>query len=187
MWAAPRIGAARRSPPRRSSTYRRWARRIRRRRYRCVYRPGARRGRGGGSRPRSPRARRAWPAARRRSPLPSASGTARALRQPVQADGLLHLDDVLQLADEPGIDGAGLEICFSSKPRRSACATLSSRSGEGVPSAPRITFLSSPGRAPRNCVVEAGQPVSIERSAFCSDSGKVRPMAMPRPPISSRW
>ena len=75
--AAPRIAPARRSPSRRSSTYRRSARRTPPRRYRCAYRPGARRAPCAGLRPRSPRARRAWRAARRKSPSPSARGIAR--------------------------------------------------------------------------------------------------------------
>ena len=74
------------------------------------------------------------------------------------------------------------KICSSSKPSLIACATLRMRSGEGVPSAARTTFLSSPSPRPGSAMsLRPVKPVSIERSAFCSDSGKVRPMAMASP------
>ena len=58
----------------------------------------------------------------------------------------------------------------SAKPSRIACATLSSRSGVGVPSAARIAFLSSPWPSPSISISSRPvRPVSSERSAFCSD------------------
>jgi hypothetical protein len=79
-------------------------------------------------------------------------------------------------------------ISSSSAPCRIACATLSRRSGVGVPSAARIAFLSSPrrkgasgSRPGMTTSSKPDKPVSIERSAFCSDSWKVRPIAMASP------
>ena len=67
---------------------------------------------------------------------------------------------------------------------RIACATMRSRSGVGVPSAARMALRSSLGRAPRPGISISSRPVrpvSSPRSAFCSDSWKVRPIAMTSP------
>ena len=70
----------------------------------------------------------------------------------------------------------------SEKPSRIACATISSRSGVGVPSAARITFLSSPWPSPSIAISSRPvRPVSSERSAFCSYSWNVRPIAIASP------
>ena len=73
-------------------------------------------------------------------------------------------------------------MSWSEKPSRIACATLSRRSGVGVPSAARMAFLSSPW--PRPSIVISSRPVkpfSSERSAFCRLSWNVRPIAMASP------
>ena len=67
-------------------------------------------------------------------------------------------------------------------PSRIACATFSSRSGVGVPIAARSALWSSP--LPRPSISTSSRPVrpvSSERSAFCSDSAKVRPIAIASP------
>jgi hypothetical protein len=65
---------------------------------------------------------------------------------------------------------------------RSAWATLSRRSGVGVPSAALTAFLSSPLPRPSISISSSPvRPVSKERNAFCSDSGKVRPIAIASP------
>ncbi len=67
-------------------------------------------------------------------------------------------------------------------PCRKASATLRMRSGVGRPRAARTAFLSSP--SPRPGMAISSRPVrsvSRLRSAFCKDSGKVRPMAMTSP------
>ena len=67
-------------------------------------------------------------------------------------------------------------------PSRIACATLSRRSGVGVPSAARIAFLSSPWPTPSMVTSSSPvSPVSSERSAFCRLSWKVRPIAIASP------
>jgi hypothetical protein len=54
-----------------------------------------------------------------------------------------HVEDLLDLLQEPGIDlGSGMH--FRAHAERMAWATLSSRSGVGVPMAARMAFLSSP-------------------------------------------
>ena len=63
-----------------------------------------------------------------------------------------------------------------------ACATLSSRSGVGTPSAARTMFLSSPAPSPWNTRSSRPvRPVSRLRRAFCRLSAKVRPIAMTSP------
>ena len=81
-----------------------------------------------------------------------------------------------------------LWISSSAAPSRIACATFSSRSGVGVPSAARILFLLSASSMPLaaskpSMVISSSpvSPVSSERSAFCKDSWKVRPIAMASP------
>ena len=65
---------------------------------------------------------------------------------------------------------------------RIACPTTRSRSGVGVPSAARIAFLSSPWPMPAISISSRPvSPVSSERSAFCSDSWKLRPIAIASP------
>ena len=74
--------------------------------------------------------------------------------------------------------------CTSSSevPVRIACATMRSRSGVGVPSAARMALRSSPCPRPGISISSRPvRPVSRPRSAFCSDSWKVRPMAMTSP------
>ena len=67
-------------------------------------------------------------------------------------------------------------------PSRIACATLRMPSGEGVPSAARMAFLSSPWPSPGIAISSSPvSPVSSERSAFCRLSWKVRPIAIASP------
>ena len=73
-------------------------------------------------------------------------------------------------------------ICSSERPSRIACATCSSRSGDGVPSAARIALRSSPWPSPSiSTSSRPVRPVSSERSAFCRLSWKVRPIAIASP------
>ena len=81
-----------------------------------------------------------------------------------------------------------LWISSSLAPSRIACATFSSRSGVGVPSAARIAFLLSlsstlfsVSKPSISISSRPVRPVSSERSAFCSDSWKVRPIAIASP------
>ena len=81
-----------------------------------------------------------------------------------------------------------LWISSSPAPSRIACATLSRRSGVGVPSAARMAFLLSASStllaASKPSIVISSRPVrpvSSERSAFCRLSWKVRPIAMASP------
>ncbi len=74
----------------------------------------------------------------------------------------------------------------SDVPRRIACATMRSRSGVGVPSAARMALRSSPPLPPWprpgiSISSRPVRPVSRPRSAFCSDSWKVRPIAITSP------
>ena len=67
---------------------------------------------------------------------------------------------------------------------RIACATMRSRSGVGVPSAARTALRSSVPPWPRPGISISSRPVrpvSSPRSAFCSDSWKVRPIAITSP------
>ena len=65
---------------------------------------------------------------------------------------------------------------------RIACATMRRRSGVGVPSAARMAFLSSAWPRPGISISSRPvRPVSSPRNAFCSDSWKVRPIAMTSP------
>ena len=68
---------------------------------------------------------------------------------------------------------------------RIACATMRSRSGVGVPRAARIALRSSaPPLPPRPGISISSRPVrpvSSPRRAFCSDSWKVRPIAITSP------
>ena len=67
-------------------------------------------------------------------------------------------------------------------PSRNACPTTSRRSGVGVPSAPRNTLRSSPLPRPSISISSRPEsPVSRERKAFCSDSAKLRPIAIDSP------
>ena len=73
-------------------------------------------------------------------------------------------------------------ISSTPMPKRIACATLSRRSGVGWPIAARSTLWSSPWPSPSISISSSpSRPVSSERSAFCSDSGKVRPIAIASP------
>ena len=75
-----------------------------------------------------------------------------------------------------------LKISSLVQPSRIACATCSSRSGVGVPSAARIAFLSSPRPRPSISISSRPvSPVSSPRSAFCRLSWKVRPIAITSP------
>jgi hypothetical protein len=61
-------------------------------------------------------------------------------------------------------------------------APLRIPSGDGVPSAARIAFLSSPWPSPGIAISSKPvRPVSSERSAFCKLSAKVRPIAIASP------
>ena len=104
-------------------------------------------------------------------------------RQALGLDLRFGLDDAADLREEPGIDLAGWHgSARRSKPSRIACATLSRRSGVGVPSAARIAFLSSPWPRPSIAISSRPvRPVSSERSAFCRLSWKVRPIAIASP------
>ncbi|MCY1296802.1 hypothetical protein D9M70_462120 [compost metagenome] len=68
-------------------------------------------------------------------------------------------------------------------PRRSAWATIRSRSGVGVPIAARMALRPSPLSSMSGISISSRpvRPVSRPRSAFCSDSAKVRPIAMTSP------
>ncbi|MNE31211.1 hypothetical protein D3C80_1247630 [compost metagenome] len=71
---------------------------------------------------------------------------------------------------------------FSVMPRRSAWATWRRRSGVGVPITARMALWSSPSPRPGISISSRPvRPVSIPRRAFCSDSAKVRPIAMTSP------
>ena len=81
-----------------------------------------------------------------------------------------------------------LWISSSPAPTRMACAILSRRSGVGVPSAARMAALLSAssmplaGSKPSMAISSSPvRPVSSERSAFCKDSWKVRPIAIASP------
>ena len=129
------VGHARRQTAlRRSSTCRRWARRIRRRRCRCACRPGGRRANG------AARARRSActlaSSARRASEKPmalSAAQRCRILRQAELADLVFGLDDAL--ASARGTTGRSCRrrgCPRATEPSRMASATCSRRSGVGV-------------------------------------------------------
>ena len=139
----------------------------------------------GAAPPPPPRAcRSARPAAHRKSPPPSACADWRRLSgRPKSLDLLFQLDDFAHARDEPGVDLAGVaDLSRRSCPCASPAPTTSSRSGVGVPSAPRNTFMSSPLPSPSISISSRPvRPVSSERSAFCSDSAKVRPIAMASP------
>ncbi len=66
-----------------------------------------------------------------------------------------------------------------------AWAISSTRSGRDVPSSARIASRSTVPSAPSAPGISTSlrpvRPVSIERRAFCSDSAKLRPMAMASP------
>jgi hypothetical protein len=143
---------------RRSSTCRRWARRIRRRRCRCACRPGAR--------PGAPGLATSWP----RLPV---SEPSRASEKPIAlilrrfsaSSGrpcsrmrASMVDDLLDLGQEPGIDLADRVHLLALMPSRMAWATMRSRSGVGVPMAALMALLSSPSPRP-------GISISSSRSA----------------------
>ena len=70
----------------------------------------------------------------------------------------------------------------SDMPSRIACAMTRMRSGVGTPRAARTAFLSSPSPSPLMAISSSPvRPVSRDRSAFCSDSWKVRPIAIASP------
>ena len=80
--------------------------------------------------------------------------------------------------------GSYLETCCTSamvKPWRKACAMTSSRSGVGRASAPRMAAASGVSVSPMRTSLKPVRPVSMERSAFWTDSWKVRPMDMASP------
>ena len=69
----------------------------------------------------------------------------------------------------------------TAQPARNASATYSSRSAPGARSScARRSRLSSVSGID-SCGVSPSRPVSSPRSAFCSDSWNVRPMAMTSP------
>ena len=179
-------GASRR--PRRSSTCRACRRRrTRRRRCRCACRPGARRGARRCSRDLARRlpgelAR----AARRRSPcffsareLRRRLSAARALRTRASSSTISSI-----WREEPGIDTGTLRRSARRRGRGAEAPgrPCSSRSGVGCAEGGADDVLVVARPSPRaRCRRSRSGPVSIERSAFCSDSGKVRPMAMTSP------
>ena len=113
--------------------------------------------------------------------LRRAHGAGRA-GQAVLAHALLGIDDLLDRAQEPRIDLAGGVDLLVVEAEAHGLRDLSRRSGVGMPSAARMTFLSSP--APRPSMAMSSRPVrpvSRPRSAFCRLSSKVRPMAMTSP------
>jgi hypothetical protein len=65
------------------------------------------------------------------------------------------------------------------KPSRSACAAISSRSGERMASAASISSRGAP--ASLSTLLKPLRPVSSPRSAFCIDSWMLRPIAMTSP------
>jgi hypothetical protein len=157
---APRRPACRRTASRRSSTCRRSARRTRPRRCRCACRPG--------------RTSSAWlrslatcfsslpvSVAEPRSEKPIAFSMRRFVAscgRPCARMRAFHVDDRLDLFQEPRVDMAAGMHLVALMPRRKACATMRSRSGVGVPMAARMAFLSSPSPRPGNLdLVEAGQ------------------------------
>ena len=73
-------------------------------------------------------------------------------------------------------------ISATGSPRRSASAATSNRSGVGLASRARSTlWSSSPPRPSITGGFSPFRPVSSERSAFCSVSGKLRPIAIASP------
>ncbi len=73
-------------------------------------------------------------------------------------------------------------ISSSDRPSRNAWAMISSRSGDGVASALRMASLSAALVASAMVTsLRPVRPVSMERSAFCRLSAKVRPIAMASP------
>ena len=88
------------------------------------------------------------------------------------------------LVEEPRVDPGRASASRSTvTPRRSAASSWKGRSGVAIADRPRAARrrssaveLASPGSqlSPR-------RPCSSERSAFCSDSGNVRPMAIASP------
>jgi hypothetical protein len=107
---------------------------------------------------------------------------ARGLRQAELADLLFGVDDAAHLLEEPGVDLAALVDLLVGEAEAHGLATCSMRSGVGVESAALMAFLSSPWPMPSTSISSSrSRPVSSERSAFCSDSWKVRPIAMASP------
>ena len=69
-------------------------------------------------------------------------------RQPVLANPLLAIDDLLDLADEPGIDAARIVDLLLVEAESRALARPEQAVGGGRASAARMTFLSSPWPSP---------------------------------------
>ena len=169
---------------RRSSTCRACASRTRRRRCRRACRPGARRARGGAcATSASSTGRRARASRASEKPFRFSSSSASAsLRQAVLARPRPRSSTISSIcAQEPRVD---LQACCDlldatgrrGTPRRST----SMRSGVGRASAPTIADCrASP--LDLDLVRSRSRPVSSPRSAFCSDSWNVRPIAITSP------
>ena len=176
--------------PHRSNTCRPWARRTRRRRCRCACRPGARRAPGVAPQPRSPRAAQACRAARRRSPWPSACGTALALcGRPCSRTRASISTMSLICADEPGVDLAGLVdlLLVEAEPERlrhfeEAVGRGGAERRRGSRSCRRL------GQVPRTrCHRGRSGPSPSSAAPFAATPGRCGRWPWPRPPISSRW
>ena len=128
-------------------------------------------------------ASRAWRGGRPKSPWTSAAGT-----RPSSSAGRGCARGSLSRRCARSARGT---TCRSCRPRRSvrrrsraAWPAPPSAAGpaSGVPSAARMAFLSSPWPRPSISISSRPcSPVSSERSAFCSDSWNVRPIAMASP------
>ena len=174
----------RRRASRRSSTCRRSARRTRRRRCRCACRPGGRRARGASSRDVA-------------SALAGQLGEARVgeahgleLRRFSASSGRPCSRTRASVSTMPSIwRGTTGRSCrrrgLSStlRPRRIACGDHAAGGRASACRARRGWRSCRRPRRGRECSISSRpvRPVSSERSAFCSDSWKVRPMAMASP------
>ena len=74
----------------------------------------------------------------------------------------------------------------TSQPRRNASATWNMRCGVGVETRSSRSFSPSAERSSTPSMPRPARPCSSERSAFCSASSNVRPMAMTSPTLFMR-
>ncbi len=94
-----------------------------------------------------------------------------------------HVDDLLELGDEPRVDLAALMHFFfrhaEAQRLGDVAQTVRGRRADG--GADGVLVVVAIAEAGDFDLVEAGQAGFKPRSAFCSDSAKVRPIAMTSP------